>query len=339
MKNDKKRVLIIAEAGVNHNGDVNLAKKLVDVAVDCGADIIKFQTFKAETLVTKTAKMANYQIANTQKQESQFDMLKKLELSYEDFIALKKYCEEKKITFLSTGFDLESVKFLSELGLKLWKIPSGEITNLPYLEFIGKLGHEVILSTGMSTLEEVRDAVNILVKSGTDKKMITVLHCNTDYPTKFEDVNLNAMLTIKSALGLEIGYSDHTLGVEVPTAAVAMGATVIEKHFTLDKTMPGPDHKASLDPQELKQLVSNIRNIELALLGSGNKEPSSSEKKNMEIARKSIVAKKEIAQGELFSLDNLIVKRPGSGISPMRWYEVIGKRAARNFKEDELIEI
>ena len=333
---ENKKVLIIAEAGVNHNGNIELARKLIDIAVDCGVDIVKFQTFKSENLVTKSASMANYQVENIGKNDSQLAMLKKLELKENDFRDLKKYCEEKNIQFFSTGFDLESLTFLKNLNMGLWKIPSGEITNLPYLEFIGKCNEPVILSTGMASLDEVEAAINVLVKSGTEKNKITVLHCNTDYPTRFEDVNLNAMNTIKNRLGVEIGYSDHTPGVEVSVAAVALGAKVIEKHFTLDKNLPGPDHKASLDPNELKVLVTQIRNIEKSL-GRFEKIPSLSEAKNISIARKSIVAKRYIKIGEIFTAENLTTKRPGTGISPMRWHEVIGTVAKKNYEEDDLI--
>jgi N,N'-diacetyllegionaminate synthase len=332
------KVLFIAEAGVNHNGDISLAKKLVDLAAEAGADIVKFQTFKAEALVTSNAKMAEYQVQNTKKEESQLEMLKRLELRFEDFVELQKYCREKKIGFLSTGFDLEAMEFLKTLKMGLWKVPSGEITNLPYLEFIGKCNEETIISTGMANLDEVKAAMDAVIKSGTSKDKITVLHCNTDYPTRFEDVHLNAMKTMKEKLGVKIGYSDHTPGVEVSVAAVALGATVIEKHFTLDKNLPGPDHKASLAPDELKTLVSQIRNIEKAL-GRSEKIPSAGEEKNIKVARKSIVAKKNISSGEIFTADNLTVKRPGNGINPMNWYEVIGKKASRNYSADELIEL
>jgi N,N'-diacetyllegionaminate synthase len=280
--------------------------------------------------------MADYQVQNTQKEESQFEMLKRLELKFEDFIELQKYCRKKNIGFLSTGFDLEAMEFLKTLKMSLWKVPSGEITNLPYLEFIGKCNEETIISTGMANLDEVRSAVDAIVKSGTSKDKITVLHCNTDYPTHFEDVHLNAMKTMKEKLGVKIGYSDHTPGVEVSVAAVALGATVIEKHFTLDKNLPGPDHKASLAPDELKTLIVQIRNIEKAL-GRSEKIPSAGEEKNIKVARKSIVAKKNISAGEIFTPDNLTVKRPGSGISPMKWYDVIGTRAKQNYQADELI--
>lgn len=336
MSNQDKKVLIIAEAGVNHNGDINLAKKMIDLAAEAKADIVKFQTFKAENLVTKSASMADYQVQNIGAADSQLAMLKKLELSEVDFKELQDYCHKKNIKFFSTAFDLESLSFLKTLNMQLWKIPSGEITNLPYLEYIGKLNERVILSTGMADMKEINDAVNVLVKSGTSKNKIVVLHCNTDYPTPFEDVNLRAMLTIKKELGIDVGYSDHTAGVEVSVAAVALGATVIEKHFTLDKNLPGPDHKASLSPEELKTLVSQIRNIEKAL-GHSEKGPSPSESKNISIARKSLVAKKSIAKGEKFTSENLTVKRPGSGISPMKWYDIVGTVADKDYKEDDLI--
>jgi N,N'-diacetyllegionaminate synthase len=332
------KVLIIAEAGVNHNGDMKLAKELVDKAVCAGADIVKFQTFKAENLVTKAARMAAYQTQNTKTEESQFAMLKKLELSDAEFIELKKYSESKGIKFLSTGFDLESLEFLKTLNMGLWKIPSGEITNLPYLEFIGKQNGPVILSTGMCTLDEIRDAVKVLLDSGVSKKNLIVLHCTTDYPTSFNDVNLNAMKAISEEFNLPIGYSDHTNGIEVSIAAVALGAVVIEKHFTLDKEMSGPDHKASLDPAELKNLVDGIRNIEKAL-GSKNKQPTANELENIKVARKSVVAKMDIKEGEIFSLENLTTKRPGTGISPMKIKQVYGKKAKRNFVQDEIVEI
>lgn len=315
---------------------MRLARELIDLAVSCGVDIVKFQTFKSENLVTKSASMANYQVENTGKVDSQLAMLKKLELTENDFRELQKYCEQKKIKFFTTGFDLESLAFLKTLHMGLWKVPSGEITNLPYLEFIGKCNEPVILSTGMSTMEEIEAAINVLVKSGVEKNKITVLHCNTDYPTRFEDVHLNAMKTIKERLGVGIGYSDHTPGVEVSVAAVALGAKVIEKHFTLDKSLPGPDHKASLDPIELETLVIQIRNVESAL-GRSEKIPSEREAKNISVSRKSIVAKKDIKVGEIFTKDNLTTKRPGTGINPMKWYEVLGTVAQKNYQEDDLI--
>ena len=330
-------IFIIAEAGVNHNGSIDLAKKLIDAAVDAKVDAVKFQTFKTENLVCKDAKKAKYQKENTDKEnESQYEMIKKLELDIESHKELISYCREKNIMFLSTPFDLDSIKLLDGLGLEIFKIGSGEITNLPYLREIGKLGKKVILSSGMSTIYEIKDALDILTKAGTKKESIAILHANTQYPTPMEDVNLRAMQTIKETLKVEIGYSDHTLGIEVPTAAAALGAAVIEKHFTLDKNMEGPDHKASLEPNELKAMVKAIRNIELAL-GSDIKRPSPSEQENIAIARKSIVAKREIKKGELFSEDNLAVKRPGNGMNPMKWDEVIGTFSAKDYKEDELI--
>lgn len=329
------RVTIIAEAGVNHNGDLDIAKQLIDVAAKAGADAVKFQTFVPENLVSKFAQKAKYQKETTKQNESQLEMLQKLVLKQEWYPILIDYAKGKNIQFVSAPFDLESIDFLATLDLPFYKIPSGEITNLPYLEKIGRIGKPVILSTGMSTLDEVSAAVGLLRENGCPK--ISVLHCNTQYPTPYEDVNLKAMCTIKNALGLEAGYSDHTLGIEVPIAAVAMGATIIEKHFTLDKMMNGPDHKASLEPDELQKMVKAIRNIEKAL-GQKEKYVSQSEKENIEIARKSIVAKCRIKKGEKYSENNLTVKRPGNGISPMLWYEVIGKKAKRDYKMDELIE-
>lgn len=334
------RTIIIAEAGVNHNGDLNNAFKLVDAAVEAGVDYIKFQTFKADKLVSKSAKKADYQIQNTKNSEdSQLNMLKKLELSHDDHEKLISYCKEKNINFFSTAFDLDSLEYLKEIGLDLVKIPSGEITNLPYLRKAAKLFDRVIISTGMSTMDDISAAVNVFKKEGIKENQITILHCNTEYPTPMLDVNLKAMLAIEKEFGTEIGYSDHTLGIEVPTAAVAMGAKVIEKHFTLDNKWEGPDHAASLEPQELKAMVSAIRNIEKAISGSGIKEPSASEKKNIEIARKSIVAKTDIKKGEIFTEENLTVKRPGSGISPMDWDKVIGQIAQTDFEADSLITV
>ena len=330
----KHNVLIIAEAGVNHNGSFELAKQLVDAAKKAGADIVKFQTFKAENLVTKTAKKAEYQIENTKDGGSQLSMLKSLELSHTDFAELKAYCEAVSIQFLSTPFDGESIELLDRLGIAFWKIPSGEITNYPYLRQIAQTQKPVILSTGMATLSEIEAAVALLRQCGA--KEIQLLHCNTEYPTPFEDVNLSAMEAMRKATGLPVGYSDHTQGIEVPIAAVAMGATVIEKHFTLDKTMDGPDHKASLSPDELTTMVSAIRHIEQAI-GSGIKEPSPSEQINITIVRKSIVAKRNIAKGECFSEENLTCKRPGTGISPMEWEKVLGQVAQREYREDERI--
>ena len=333
----KNKVFIIAEAGVNHNGDINLAKKLIDVAVEAGADAVKFQTFKAKNLVSKDAKKATYQQKNMQdNDDSQFNMLKKLELDLKAHIELIDYCKSKNIMFLSTPFDHDSINLLNNLQLPIFKIPSGEITNLPYLRDIGSLKKEVILSTGMANMDEIKDALNILINEGTKKENITILHANTMYPTPIEDVNLNAMLTIGKTFHIAFGYSDHTLVIEIPIAAVSLGASVIEKHFTLDKNMPGPDHKASLEQDELKAMVKAIRNIEVAL-GDGIKKPSKSEMQNIEVVRKSIVAKKSIIKGERLTKENLTVKRPGNGISPMKWDEVIGTIASRDYKEDELL--
>lgn len=330
------KVFIIAEAGVNHNGSIKLAKQLIDVACEAGADAVKFQTFKAENLVCKEADKAAYQQETTDAKESQYEMIKKLELDIDTHKELMSYCKSKNIIFLSTPFDHESIELLNELGLEIFKIPSGEITNLPYLRHIGKLNKKVILSTGMADIGEIEDALDVLMLEGTKKENITVLHANTMYPTPMEDVNLNAMKTIACAFDINYGYSDHTLGIEVDIAAVAMGAKVIEKHFTLDKTMKGPDHKASLEPSELIAMVKAIRNIEVAL-GSSIKKASQSEKPNMNIARKSIVAKCDIKKGEKFNQDNLAVKRPGNGISPMLWDEIIGTVAQKDYKKDELL--
>lgn len=330
------RTIIIAEAGVNHNGQMDMAKALIDAAVDAGVDYVKFQTFKAEKLASKHAEKANYQVENTGTSGSQLDMLKQLELKEEAHDLLMAYCARKDIRFLSTPFDLESIDLLKKLGIRLGKIPSGEVTNLPYLRKMAACFDEVILSTGMSTMEEIGAALQVLTGAGLSPDQITVLHCNTQYPTPFEDVNLRAMQAIRDKFRVKVGYSDHTLGIEVPIAAVALGATVIEKHFTLDKELPGPDHKASLDPRELKAMVSAIRHIESAL-GSDIKGVSPSEAGNKDIARKSIVAARPIKAGESFTSENLTVKRPGSGISPMRWDEVIGKLAAKDFDEDDLI--
>ena len=327
--------LIIAEAGVNHNGDINLAKRMIDAAVEAGVDYVKFQTFKAENLVQRKAKKAAYQIDNTDNAGSQFSMLKKLELSNENHNILIEYCKLKNVKFLSTAFDFESMDFLKN-KLDFYKIPSGEITNLPYLEKVAKLGLSVVMSTGMANMQEVKEAFSVLVKNGLKKEEITILHCNTEYPTPMEDVNLTAMLTIERELGVKIGYSDHTLGIEIPIAAVAMGASVIEKHFTLDRNMQGPDHKASLEPDELTAMVTAIRNIEFAL-GDGIKKPSKSEQKNILIARKSIVSISAIKIGDIFTEQNISVKRPGNGISAMKWYDVLGTIADKNYKEDELI--
>lgn len=330
------RVFIIAEAGVNHNGSIDIAKKLIDVASEAGVDAVKFQSFKAEKIVSKYTPKAEYQKKTTDSNEKQLEMIKKLELDYEKHKELMNYCKTKGVMFLSSPFDLESIDLLHKLGLEIFKIPSGEITNLPYLRKIGRLKKKVILSTGMATLGEIEAALDVLRENGSND--IVVLHCNTEYPTPMEDVNLRAMLTIKEAFKVEVGYSDHTLGIEVPIAAVALGAKVIEKHFTLDKNMEGPDHKASLEPNELKEMVKAIRNIEKAL-GNGIKKPSKSELKNKQLVRKSIVAKRFIKKGEVFTEENITVKRPGNGISPMRWDEIIGKVANKDYKEDELIEI
>ncbi len=337
---EAKHVMIIAEAGVNHNGSMENAFRLIDAAAEAGVDYIKFQTFKADKLVSASAKKADYQIQNTRNsEESQLQMLQKLELSQEQHAELIAYCQKKNIQFFSTAFDLDSLAYLHEVGLKMVKIPSGEITNLPYLRKAACLFRQVILSTGMTTISEIKDAVSVFTEAGIPKENITILHCNTEYPTPMDDVNLKAMLQIQEVFGTEVGYSDHTLGIEVPIAAVALGASIIEKHFTLDKTMNGPDHSASLEPDELKAMVSAIRNLEKALSGSGVKEVSPSEQKNMAIARKSIVATKKIYKGEIFTEENIGVKRPGTGISPMRWDEVIGKVSQKDFAEDELITI
>lgn len=328
-------VYIIAEAGVNHNGSFELACRLADAAKEAGADCVKYQTYRTDALVSRGAGLAEYQKKNVAA-DSQEMMLKKLELDEESFRKLKAHCEKIGITFLSTPFDPESIDFLDALGVPFWKVPSGEVTNLPYLEKIAGTGRPVVMSTGMCDTEEIRTAVEVLKKNGC--KEIRLLHCNTEYPTPFEDVNLRAMETMREIFQCEVGYSDHTRGIEVPIAAVALGASIIEKHFTLDRTMEGPDHKASLEPAELQSMVKSIRNIEQAL-GSGEKKPSPSEEKNRVVARKSIVAGRDIREGEELTRENLSVKRPGSGISPMRWYEILGTRAIRDFKEDELIEI
>ncbi len=334
----KKHTVIIAEAGVNHNGSFENALKLVDAAVDAGVDYVKFQTFKAEALVSKNAKKAEYQVQNTgNASDTQLQMLKKLELSAKDHEELIRYCQSKQIKFFSTAFDLDSLQYLKDLGLELVKIPSGEITNLPYLRKAAKLFKEVILSTGMATMDEIQAALQVFTENGITKDRITILHCNTEYPTPMDDVNLKAMLNIGNTFGTRIGYSDHTLGIEVPIASVALGATIVEKHFTLDKSMDGPDHAASLEPYELTAMVKAIRNIEAAISGSGLKEPSASEMKNIEIVRKSIVAISPIKKGELLTTKNIGVKRPGSGISPMKWDTIIGTYAITDFDEDQLI--
>lgn len=330
------QVLIIAEAGVNHNGSLELAKQLALEAKRAGADIVKFQTAKLESLVSKKAAMAEYQKQNTGKEESQKDMLARLLLGFDDFVELEKYCQSIGIRFLSTPFDLESITFLDKLGCDIWKVPSGEVTNLPYLEKIAQTHKPIILSTGMCTIPEVEECLDVLHNNGAGE--ITLLHCTTQYPTPYEAVNLKAMSTLREHFNCSVGYSDHTAGIEVPIAAVAMGAIVIEKHFTLDKNMEGPDHKASLEPHELKAMVESIRHIEKSI-GTGVKEPAACEIANRDVARKSIIAARDIKAGEMLTENNLTTKRPGNGISPMKWYDVIGTKATRDFSEDELIEI
>lgn len=332
----KKSVLIIAEAGVNHNGDLELAKRLIDAAAEAGADLVKFQTFKADNLVTATARKADYQTRNSGGGETQHEMLRRLELSPEAHHELIAHCQTRGIGFFSTGFDLESVDFLLSLGLDKFKIPSGEITNLPYLRHVGRHGKEVILSTGMATLGDIEAAIEALEQAGTPRSKITVLHCTTEYPTPMNEVNLRAMQSIAQAFGVKVGYSDHTPGIEVASAAVALGATVIEKHFTLDRNLPGPDHKASLEPMELKAMVAAIRNIEIAL-GDGIKRLTPSEIVNKPIARKSLVASQAIREGEVFNAENITAKRPGTGTSPMRWDEVMGQVAQRTYETDDPI--
>jgi N,N'-diacetyllegionaminate synthase len=329
-------VFIIAEAGVNHNGSIEIARKMIDAATEAGTDAVKFQTFEAERFVSSMAPKAEYQKRTTSKLESQLEMLKSLELDVNSHGELIDYCKGKGIIFLSSPFDLESVELLDEFGLEIFKIPSGEITNMPLLRKIGRLKRKIILSTGMADLEEIKVALDVLIEAGTQKRDITVLHCNTQYPTPIEDVNLRAMLTIKNTFDVKVGYSDHTLGIEVPISAVALGASVIEKHFTLDRNMDGPDHKTSLNPDELKAMVDAIRNIEKAL-GNGIKAPAPSELKNKPIVRKSIVAAKPISQGEVFTEQNITTKRPATGISPIEWDNVVGKIANRDFKRDEPI--
>jgi N,N'-diacetyllegionaminate synthase len=330
----RNHTLIIAEAGVNHNGSMELAKKLIDAAAAAGVDIVKFQTFKAKNVASKRAEKASYQQAATGN-ESQLVMLEKLELTEADHTELIGYCNQK-ITFLSTPFDLESIQLLKNFGITIGKIPSGEITNLPYLQAMAKTFPELIISTGMCTMNEIKEALDVVYSSGAKKENITILHCNTEYPTPMDDVNLLAMRTIKNELGLQVGYSDHTKGIEVPVAAVALGATVIEKHFTLDRNMEGPDHKASLEPEELKQMVNAIRNIELAL-GDGIKAPSRSETKNIAIARKSLVAAQSMAAGKIIAAEDLKIKRPGTGISPMQIHEIIGKKLILPVEEDQVL--
>jgi N,N'-diacetyllegionaminate synthase len=330
------RVLIIAEAGVNHNGELSKAFRLIDVAKNSGADIVKFQTFQANLLSTMTAPKAKYQKHSAPSGESQYDMLKKLELDRETHLKLIAHCNQQEIEFLSTPFDLESIALLHKLKLNRFKIPSGDITNYPYLEAIAAYNKEIIMSTGMSNLHEIGRAINILVSCGSEQEKITILHCNTEYPTPMEDVNLSAMATMRDTFSVNVGYSDHTEGIEVSIAAVALGATVIEKHFTLDRTLPGPDHKASIEPHELKLMCASIRNVEKAI-GRDVKKPSKSELKNINIARKSIVAKCNIKKGDIFSMNNLTTKRPGTGIPAMEWNNIIGQIALQNFDQDELI--
>jgi len=333
----KGKIFIIAEAGVNHNGQLDLALQMIETAAEAGADAVKFQTFKAERLVTKTAPKAQYQMQSTDTNESQVEMLRKLELDEESHNILSEQAKHKGIQFMSSAFDLEGIEFLCMLGVEIFKIPSGEITNLPYLRKIGSLGKKVIISTGMADLGEIEDALDVMTNAGTPLGNITVLHCTTAYPAAMDQVNLMAMNTIARALGVAVGYSDHTLGIEIPIAAAALGARVIEKHFTIDRSSPGPDHKASLEPTEFQEMVIAIRNVEKAL-GDGIKKPSSSELENKTIARKSIVASRKICKGEVFSVENTTVKRPGNGLSPMLWDAFIGKTAKRDFDKDELVD-
>ena len=335
---NRQKTIIIAEAGVNHNGDMDLAKKMIEIAASSGADMVKFQTFSANLLVTPKAQKAEYQNKSTNVNESQYDMLRRLELTREMHVLLIEHCKLHNIEFFSSGFDIDSINFLVGLGVDCIKIPSGEITNLPYLRHIGGMKKTVIISTGMAKLGEIEDALNVLKTAGTAPENLTVLHCNTEYPTPMSDVNLLAMDNIRRSFGVKVGYSDHTAGIEVAIAAVALGAAVIEKHFTLDRNLPGPDHKASIEPKELKDMVSAIRNIEIAL-GDGVKGTSKSEESNKYIARKSIVASKFIYAGDVFTIQNLTTKRPGNGISPMRWDEIIGCKAKRDFEADEMIEL
>jgi len=338
MNRNNKKVVIIAEAGVNHNGDVNIAKQLIDAAAEAKADYVKFQTFQSNKVISSFAEQASYQYKNTGIKESQLEMVQKLELSKQDHQLLLDHCKKTNIKFFSTSFDLPSTRFLRKLNLGLFKIPSGEITNLPYLSLIGGYNTEIILSTGMADLGEIEQAIRVLEKNGTERNKITLLHCTTEYPAPFEEVNLKAMNTLREAFGTEVGYSDHTEGIEVAIAATALGASVIEKHFTLDKSLPGPDHKASLDPVELKKMVYSIRLIEKSL-GDGRKEPSQSEIRNKSVARKSLVAKKLIKKGDKFTRNNIAIKRPGNGISPMKIDDVLGRKAIRTFTTDEMIEI
>jgi len=333
----KPHTLIIAEAGVNHNGDIQIAKRLIDEAAAAGADLVKFQTFNASRLVTHSANKADYQTMTTDSSESQHAMLQRLELTEAMHRELIAHCDSRHIGFFSTGFDIECVDLLVRLGQEQFKIPSGEITNLPYLRHIGQLNKRIILSTGMATLGDIEAAIEVLEQAGTPRSKLTVLHCTTEYPTPMAEVNLRAMQSLRAAFGVDVGYSDHTQGIEVAIAAVAMGASVIEKHFTLDRTLPGPDHQASLEPAELSAMVAAIRNIEVAL-GDGIKRLTPSEARNKPVARKSLVASRAIKAGEIFTAENLTTKRPGTGISPMRWDEFFGKKAPRDFAADELIE-
>jgi N,N'-diacetyllegionaminate synthase len=333
-----EKTLVIAEAGVNHNGNLSMARKLIEAAADAGADLVKFQSFKADRLASTKSEKADYQKSNTDSGGGQLDMLRNLELDLDDHLALKRHCDSCGIRFFSTAFDLESLDMLHELGLEIFKIPSGEITNLPYLRRMGTFGKPIILSTGMANLGEIEAAIGVLESTGTPREEITILHCNTEYPTPMCDVNLRAMETIHQAFGVRVGYSDHTLGIEIPIAAVALGAVVIEKHLTLDRSLPGPDHAASLEPGEFKAMVRGIRNIEIAL-GDGLKRPSSSEQKNMQIVRKSLVAGVPIIKDQVFNLQNIAIKRAGKGISPMLLNEILGRRALRDFNTDEAIEI
>lgn len=333
----KQHTLIIAEAGINHNGDMQLAKRLIDAAAAAGADLVKFQTFNASRQVTRSAKKADYQTKTTDRSESQHAMLQRLELTESMHHELIEHCTNRQIGFFSTGFDIECVDLLVRLGQEQFKIPSGEITNLPYLRHVGQLGKKIILSTGMATLGDIESAIDALEQAGTPRCKLTVLHCTTEYPTPMVEVNLRAMQSLRAAFGVDVGYSDHTRGIEVGIAAVALGASVIEKHFTLDRTLPGPDHQASLEPAELSAMVAAIRNIESAL-GDGNKRLMPSEARNKLIARKSLVASRAIKAGEIFTAENLTTKRPGTGISPMRWDEFLGNKAQRDYAADELIE-
>jgi len=334
----QEKVFVIAEAGVNHNGDPDMARRLIDSAAAIGCDAVKFQTFRADALAARSAKMAEYQKANTGAEESQYQMLKRLELSYDVQKGLLDHAKRQGIQFFSTAFDFESVDFLRRLDIPLWKIPSGEITNYPYLAEIAAIGKPILLSTGMATIAEIDAAMRVLTQHGADRGRVCILHCNTEYPTPWQDVNLRAMANLGHAFGTAFGYSDHTQGIEIPIAATALGASVLEKHFTLDRSLPGPDHAASLEPNELKAMAGAIRNVERAM-GDGVKRPSASEEKNRPIARKSLVAARPIRAGEVFSQENVTVKRPGTGLSPMRWNEVMGRRALRDFAFEELIEL